>query len=465
MKKIEVYKEEILNMKERFKSMIEHYDRHSFYTDAKIQRDIENNRKGAFVIEIVDENKNPVTDAKVNIRQISHEFKFGCSLFLLDELGDDDRNEKYKELFKKVFNYGVVPLYWDTLEPEKGKPRFDIESPEIYRRPPIDRIKKFCIENNIKTKGHCLMYNSFNPDWMPSNHRELKMAVDKRLKEIGERYADFFEDVDVLNELHRKYKYLYGEAEKIRNFPISDEKNHVNWCFAEAKKHFPFSTLFWNEGCYETFGKHYEGDKSYYYLMLKNYINQGVPIEGIGMQFHAFEGYEQSKLIYNPVRQLDLFELYSEFGLPIHLSEVSIPSYSNEPEGEYVQAELLKRLLSLWFSQKNIESVVWWNLVDKTAYEGENHFHAGLIRNDMTPKPAYEELDNLINKVWHTELSVECTDKNIVSFNGFYGDYEVEVISGNKKIVKKINLSKENTGYLHHISCEYGLRSRKIVIK
>ena len=106
MKKIEVYKEEILNMKERFKSMIEHYDRHSFYTDAKIQRDIENNRKGAFVIEIVDENMNPVTDAKVNIRQISHEFKFGCSLFLLDELGDDDRNEKYKELFKKVFNYG-----------------------------------------------------------------------------------------------------------------------------------------------------------------------------------------------------------------------------------------------------------------------------------------------------------------------------------------------------------------------
>jgi len=452
-------------MKEKFKSMIDHFDRHSFYTEGRIQRDIENNRKGAFVLEIVDENMNPVTDAKVSIKQISHEFKFGCSLFLLDELGSDSRNEQYKELFKKVFNYGVVPLYWDTLEPEKGNPRFDVNSKRIYRRPPVDLIKQFCVENNIRTKGHCLMYHSFNPDWIPENHRELKMAVDKRLREIGERYGDFFEDVDVLNELHRKYKCLYGEAEKIRNYPIIDDKNHVNWCFDEAKKYFPFSTLFWNEGCFETFGNAYEGDKSYYYLMLKRYINEGVPIEGIGMQFHAFAEEDDLKLVYNPLRQLDVFDLYSEFNLPIHLSEVSIPSYSNEPEGEYVQAELVKRLVSLWFSQKNIESVVWWNLVDKTAYEGENQFHAGLIRNDMTPKPAYTELDNLINKVWHTELSAECTDKNTVSFNGFYGDYEVEVICGGKKTVQKVSLLKDNTGYFHHISCDYGLRSKKIIVK
>lgn len=55
------------------------------------------------------------------------------------------------------------------------------------------------------------MYHSFNPDWLPEDHRELKMLVDKRLREIGERYGDDFEDVDVINELYKKYKNLYGE--------------------------------------------------------------------------------------------------------------------------------------------------------------------------------------------------------------------------------------------------------------
>lgn len=120
-------------------------------------------------------------------------------------------------------------------------------------------------------------------------------------------------------------KNLYGVAESIRRYPCADDKDHVNWCFNEAKKYFPFSRLFWNEGCFEVFGQHYQGDKSYYYLMLKRNLNEGVPIEGIGMQFHAFQSESEMHLLYNSVRLLDVFELYSEFDLPIHLSEISIP--------------------------------------------------------------------------------------------------------------------------------------------
>ena len=197
--------------------------------------------------------------------------------------------------------------------------------------------------------------------------------------------------------------------------------------------------------------------------MLKNYINKGVPIEGIGMQFHAFSTYEDNKLLYNAVRQLDIFELYSEFNLPIHLSEVSIPSYSNEKEDEEIQAELVKRMITLWFSQKNVNSVVWWNLVDKTAYEGENKFHAGLIRNDMTLKPAYKILDELINKKWHTEFTTK-SKSGKVCFNGFYGDYEIEVEANGRKTVQKLSFYKDNTGYFHHINSDYGMRSKKITI-
>ncbi|HCB96430.1 MAG TPA: hypothetical protein DEP65_13165 [Ruminococcus sp.] len=73
-------------MKQRlnFEKMVERFDKYSFYTEGRIERDIENNRKGPFVIEITDSNGNPVKNATVKVKQISHEFKFGCSIFLLD---------------------------------------------------------------------------------------------------------------------------------------------------------------------------------------------------------------------------------------------------------------------------------------------------------------------------------------------------------------------------------------------
>lgn len=147
-------------------------------------------------------------------------------------------------------------------------------------------------------------------------------------------------------ETHRKgmyhvYRNAHGEF-GCRDLPICDEPGHEKWCFDTAKKYFPYSRLFWNEGCFETFGaagaSRYCGDKSVYYLMLKRWLGEGAPIEGIGMQFHDFTGNETDEYaIYNPYRAMDIFDLYGTFGLPIHLSEVSIPSYSNEPEDEAIQ--------------------------------------------------------------------------------------------------------------------------------
>ncbi len=448
----------------KYSDLVKWFDRESFYTHGRIERDIENNRKGGFVLELKRSDDTPFPNAKVRIVQKKHEFKIGCSSFLLDEFSEPLKNAAYRQKFTELFNYAVVPLYWDTLEPEKGKPRFAEDSPKVWRRPPVDKIVKFCRENDIGMKGHCLMYHSFNPDWIPEDKRELRMAVDKRLREIGERYGNDFLDVDVINELHSKYRNLYGYPWKIRNFPIADDKNHVEWCFAEAKKHFPFSTLHWNEGCYEIFGDSYVGEKSYYSMMLEKYLSRGVPIEAIGMQFHAFGPHESGKMIYNPTRAFDIFDTYSRFELPIHLSEVSIPSYSNNEEGEQVQKELCERMFSLWFSRKNVEAVVWWNLVDGTAYGDENRFFAGLLRNDMSEKPAYSAIKELFTKKWHTEFNAETDSDGKICFCGFYGDYELCIDTENGERIFSVKLCRDNTGYLHSKNDGFGLRARIITV-
>ena len=430
------------------RELITWFDRLNPYTDRMIQRDIEKYRKGLFAVKLQDGGKNPVAGRRVKVKLKKHEFKFGSALFQLDQFGDERRNSLYREEFRKVFNYGVLPLYWDTLEPERGKLRFSKDSAPIYRRPQLDLIREYCIENGIGMKGHCLMYNSYNPKWMPRDFRTLKMEIVRRSREIAERYGDDLIDLDVINEMFSIYHNAHGEY-GTRDLPVCDEKGHEKWCFDVAKRYFPNTTLFWNEGCYETFGRsigQFTGDKSVYYLMLKRWIAEGAQIEGIGMQFHAFDSNEsQEKAIYNPYRAMEVFDVYSEFNLPIHLSEVSIPSYGNDEEGEYVQAELVERMYRLWFSREKVESIVWWNIADGMAYGDENRFHGGLLRNDLSHKPAFDVIDRLVNREWQTEAELVTDENGRAYFEGFYGDYEVE-IDGTTEIRP---FHRENTGYYH----------------
>jgi GH35 family endo-1,4-beta-xylanase len=446
-----------MSEKNGLQKIIEQFERFDYYTTPKIERDIEENRKGQFRFRFLNANGDPLNNVKIKIKQTRHAFHFGCTTFFLNQMETPELNRIYNEKFVNIFNYGVIPLYWDTLEPEKGKPRFEKDAPFIHRRPPLDEAIEFCSKNNLDMKGHCLVYNSFQPEWLSDDNRQIKIEIDRRLSEIAKRYGNLFTDVDVINEMLTIYKNCYP-GNGCRNLQITDEKDHEKWCFDICKRHFPHSRLFWNEGLQESFGDHYRGNRSYYHMALREFIAKGAPIEGIGMQYHAFWPYwkgidmfDDIKGALNPLRQLDVLDCYGEFGLPIHLSEVSIPSWTGEEHGEdeEAQAEVVKRLYKLWFSSKHCQSIVWWNFADDTAFGGENIFHAGLIHRDCTEKPAYRALDELINHEWRTNL--ETTANHELRFSGFYGTYEIEVTHGNKTLTKTLRLHKDNTGYDNRI--------------
>lgn len=443
-------------------AIIKKFDSFDYYLSGKIARDIEENRKGQFVINFKDEKGEPLSDVRVKIRQKKHEFKFGCSSFYLDQYEEEESRRLYRERFKQVFNYAVVPFYWDTLEPEQGKPRFDKDAPFVSRRPPIDTVMDFCRENGIRAKGHCLVYNSFQPAWISEDNETLKRQISKRIKEIAERYGDEIFDFDVINEMITVYKNAYP-GNGARNMQISDEADHEKWAFETCRRYLPDANLYWNEGMHESFGRDYKGFRSFYYLIIEKMLREGVRIDGLGMQYHAYASKEhaEEKLadVCNPLRIIDVLERYGDFRLPIHISEVSIPSYTNESGDEELQAELTERLYRLWFSSKYCESIVWWNLCDKTAYKTENVFHSGLLRYDCSEKPAYKVLDRLINKEWNTSL--EDTANGQIRFSGFYGDYEIEAECEGRRTVKTISLHLDNTGYDNRL-CDF--RAKDIVL-
>ena len=70
----------------RKSSALKYFRENKEYMEDRIQSGIEANRKGWGKIRFVDTQGNPVTNVKVHLEQTSHDFRFGCNLFMLDEL-------------------------------------------------------------------------------------------------------------------------------------------------------------------------------------------------------------------------------------------------------------------------------------------------------------------------------------------------------------------------------------------
>ena len=364
---------------------------------------------------------------------------------MLDEFETEEKNQLYRRYFKDVCNIATLPFYWKDLEPEKGKPRFDKNSPRVYRRPAIDLCMEYCAENNITPKEHCLVYELWIPEWANTENVDaLKSAYEKRIAEIAERYRDKISDWEVTNEtlfFYDKTSALYLEPDLIE------------WAFKSAEKYLPNKNLIINEAHCNIWNVFNE-NRSAYYMQIERALSKGSKIDKIGMQFHMFYPREdeakETKLFYNPKHLYRVLERYDDFKKPIQLTEVTIPAYSMNEEDEMVQAELIRYLYSIWFSHGSVEAIQYWNLVDGYAAfaplgdmtAGENYYHGGLFRFDMTPKPAYHTIRDLFEKEWHTSETCLHDQDGIAEFNGFYGKYEVTVRSDDQEIKTYINLER-----------------------
>ena len=423
-------------------------------TEKRIADGIEKYRKGDLEILIKDKDGAPIKGARLTLSQKNHEFKFGANLFMLDEMESTEKNEKYKKAFAETFNIATLPFYWNATEPERGHLRYGKNSTPMYRRPPIDLCMEFCEQNGIEPREHALAYVSLFPKWLNDlSVPEIKRELERRYKEISERYADKIPTIEVTNELLWESKYVAVPS-------IYEEDDYLDFAFALAKKYFPNNRLAINEA--PMVWRENARTTDHYYAYTEAAIHRGVCIDAIGMQYHLFckqdEIYQATRKYLSPEWLYRHMDLYARFGKPLQVTEITIPAFSNDPENEAVQAELIEWLYSIWFSHPSMEQIVYWNLVDGYAYVndpekikdsqgdmtiGENVYYGGLFRFDMTPKPAFFAIQNLIKKKWHTDTSLVTDTEGRAKMRGFYGMYAFTVETENGIETREITLSKD----------------------
>lgn len=395
---------------------------------------------------------------EVSVEQISHEFKFGSHIFNFNQLGRDDWNARYAAVFTNLWNAATVAFYWKDYEPVEGEVRFadgscdgaafwnahaglssreKAELTPVWRRPAPDSVVAFCRANGISVHGHTIVYGGWQPDWttnLPPDR--LTAAIDHRIRQLADHYADAVSQWDVVNEsVNDNRPADFGKWGVRAPFPA----DYTYDSFVSAARHFPQNVrLAINDAGVI---------RKPYVPFVRDLIRRGAKVDIVGVQMHIFSREEVLKVArgepclpnmtdWAPQDQLAAFAMLDTLGRPLHISEVTIPASDDSPDGLALQARIARDNYRLWFSWPSVERITWWNMVDYTYHK--ESLPSGLFTRAMKPKPVYWALDRLINHEWKTRLAVRANEDGRVSFRGFKGRYRLAWTDADGKRQSKI---------------------------
>lgn len=384
--------------------------------------------------------------AEVTVEQIASEFQFGCHIFNFDQFGDEKKNAAYRAEFLPggLFNAATVAFYWRTLEPVRGKPRYERDAASdpqywkthgrkdlAWRRPAPGPVLDFLDANGISAHGHAIIYHKYHPKWSNAEmdgEARWKLYED-HIAEIGKIYGSRLAQWDIVNESIRIKSPADAPTDIVSYKKIVQPANYTLRSFNTASKVFP-------KGVKKCINGVYVGEN--WPAFIAKLIKEGAPIDVIGHQMHIFkekqvvrvasgEELRPNMVSWSAEDQIAMFKKYDAIGLPVHVSEITVPSPVKElprEEAESLQARILRDNYRLWFSWPSVYRITYWNMVDGMG-AGNEIMESGLLRGDMTRKPSYNALWKLIHEDWKTKLKVSAAADGKVRFRGFKGRYRL----------------------------------------
>lgn len=379
---------------------------------------IEKHRKGATTLRLLGPDGQPLpAGVDLRIRQTSHKFLFGCNIFKLGQCRTPEDNAAYAERFAGLLNFATLPFYWWSYERRRGRP-MDGRTDEIVR---------WCKDHGVTTKGHPLAWNYVDPPWLAGTPEEAMQLQFARITRCMERFKGDIGIWDVVNEATH-----YNRPELERNAPKLTEAiremgvgEYIRTAFRTARQADPEALLIIND---------YRTDAAFADKVISQLVDaQDKPLyDIIGIQSHMHGGY------WGAAKAWSVCDHFARFGKPLHFTETTVVSgpkqganWLSTPEGEQRQAQEVAEFYTVLFSHPAVEAITWWDFTDQDAWQ---QAPAGLVRSDMTPKPAYERLIELVRDKWWTRVEARTEGQASLPFRGFLGRYEVQAGQGDRRL-------------------------------
>jgi endo-1,4-beta-xylanase len=377
--------------------------------DADLDAAIAKNRMGILVIRAT-------PGAKVSVEQVRHEFWFGATLptGIFTGTSKPEDISKFKEVFVKYFNAGVIENSFKWLEMERQR--------GLVNYAPVDAMLAWADTESIPLRGHCIYWGIPNrvQEWLKTmGDDELRMALLQRGREVAARYRDRFAEFDLNNEMIHANYYEQRLGPTITKLMASAVKDGD-----------PNARLFVND--YDILTGNRLAD---YVKDIRRLLDMGVPIAGIGVQGHLHGD------SFDPVALRNALDELAKFNLPIRVTEFNFPGQRSKfytgdrkaqltPEEELAKAEALKHYYRICFAHPSVAGIMMWGF-----WEGANWIpQSSLFKRDWTPLPAAQAYEDLVLKQWWTRWTGAANADGLAVVPAFYGKHRVTV-NGKESIV------------------------------
>jgi len=294
----------------------------------------------------------------------------------------------YSQTLGREFNM-VEPedaMKWWTVRPTSDA--FDFRTG--------DEVVRFAQAHDMKVRGHCLVWDHNNPDWLVQGHFTSEQLSHLLREHVGTVMKHFSGQVfawDVVNE-------ALDENGRLKDSPWYNQPGiglseqgpaYIEQAFRWAHEADPQALLFYNDNGGE--GLNRKSDAIY--ALVKDFKQRGVPIDGVGLQMHISRPDLDTTAIASNIARL------TALGLQVHITEldVSLPvdSAGAAQDNDLArQADIYRGVVRACLQNPRCTAIQTWGFSDKYSWIG-SHSHGArgaalLFDRTYKLKPAYEAI-------------------------------------------------------------------------
>lgn len=266
-------------------------------------------------------------------------------------------------------------MKWGATEAQQG----------VFTFEQGDMIVAYAQKANQHVRGHNLCWGVYNPTWLTSGNftgTQLQAILQNHINNVVAHYKGQLYSWDVVNEAVSDSATNTSYLKPSVWYPAVP--NYVDLAFQFAREADPNVKLFYNDyGAEEINAK-----SNAVYNMLKSMKERGIPVDGVGLQYHVSLGWYP-----NITSVIENIQRLSALGLEVHITEMDVGCTGNATQQVKFaeQAKIYQPVLAACLSAPQCAAYVTWGFTDKYTWLGSDETPLPFDIN-YNPKPAFYAL-------------------------------------------------------------------------
>lgn len=294
------------------------------------------------------------------------------------------KDPRYREVIAREFNCLVAEneMKLDVLQRVRGQ--FDFG--------PAELMMAFASRHGMKVRAVPLVWHDALPEWAMDKTFSRQEALDILREHIFTVMRHFRGRVfawDVLNEgLSDKGPGLREEGPWYHSIGPEYVERVYRW----AHEADPHAVLFYND--FDMDGMSEKADRCYRWV--KGLLARGVPIHGIGLQYHVqLDKHPSQAEVTENIRR------FNDLGLAVHITELDVWLPKNATEADFRQQAMIYRgVFEAALAEPNCPAILFWGFTDRYSWvpgiSNGTYDHALIFDRDYRPKPAYDAIASVL---------------------------------------------------------------------